>query len=188
MSTRIVFHTKDVATLAGFTALYFSGLVAGLAGVLCAGFAMLALPTWSDGSQDDLAAGLGFSLGFMLIILAVVLATAIIITVLASVVAAPIAGLLGLALRRVRSWPIHLVAYFAGGALVAIPVALYLAYPILNGVNIQVTPSPIPLSVVMFFAGASTAAGWATAWRIAVKRFSPTRAAYAACRIDARRD
>jgi hypothetical protein len=170
MSTRIVLHTKDVATLTGFTALYFSGLVAGLAGVLFAGFAMLALPTWSDGGQDDLAAGLGFSLAFILIILVVVLATAIIITILASAIAAPIAGLLGLALRWVQSWPIHLVAYFAGGALVAMPVALYLAYPILNGVNIQVTPSPIPLSVVMFFAGASTAAGWLTAWRIAMRR------------------
>jgi hypothetical protein len=170
MSAPIVLHTRDVATLAGFTALYFSGVVAVLAGVVFAGFGLLAIPTWSGSNHDDPGAGLGISLVLILIIFVVVLATAVIITIFASAVAAPIACLLGLALRRVRSWTIHLVAYFAGGALVAIPVALYLAYPILNGVNIQASPSPIPLFVVTFFAGASAAAAWATAWRISVRR------------------
>jgi len=89
----------------------------------------------------------------------------VIITGLTLMVFGPIAGLLSLALRRLRAWPLHLVAYFLLGVVAAWSVVMISLHTV-DLASIIANPFADALAVL---AGASAAGGWAIAWRLAVK-------------------
>jgi hypothetical protein len=146
----------------------FAGAVASIMSCWAWAIALYGLATRPShsGTGESLPTDLWGAPGLVVVIFLFALFCVVIVTGLTLVVFGPIAGLLGLALRRVVAWPAHLVAYFALGNIAAYCVAMAYLHPF-GLLSVIANPS---VDILAVLAGTSAAAGWVIAWRSAVKR------------------
>lgn len=164
------FERRDVVVGSALALVLFTGFLTGVASIYLGASALYVTLSTPRSSWDDDAFASQFngSEGVILfgILLFAILCT-LVVTSLALLVFGPIAGLVSIALRRVSAWPVHLVAYFALGFVAATCVEVVALSPTQDLWALLRNPLTVALAIL---AGATAAAGWVIAWRLAVKR------------------
>ncbi len=168
-SSTFRFTARDVATGAVFTLLYLYVLIVGIVALVAAGFAAASGVVLRSGGGDDGGSPADIAANDLLgivVIAAIVLIVAMVTTAIAVALLGCVAGLLSLALRRVRGWGWHVASYFALGTIGALAVLVAVFLPGLDFGSPGAIAWLPAVVLAMALTGAAAAAGWMTAWRI----------------------